>query len=315
MTTSNIIVHMLFGSHLYGTNSPTSDHDYKGVFIPTYNDVLLQRVPHSTSSNTKKGDGKNGVDDIDSELYSLHYFIDLACKGETVALDMLHAPSRYWITGSAIWEDLVDNRHRFYTKNLKAFVGYARRQAAKYGVKGSRLAEAKQVLEYLQGCLQGTRLEDVWATLPRGEHIHKSSNEVDQLYEVCGKKLTGRGYCHHYIPMLQAFVQRYGERAKLAEANEGVDWKAVSHAFRAAYQVKHILEDGGYTYPLPETNYLKAVKSGSLHFTNEVALKLDTLMDELEQLSTQSTLPEGVDRTYWDNWLVNVLKDNYKEVS
>lgn len=307
----HIVVQMLFGSHLYGTNSPTSDHDYKGVFIPDYEQCLLQRVPHSISNSTKKGDGKNGVDDIDNELFSLHYFIDLACKGETVALDMLHAPSRYWITGSVIWENLVEQRSWFYTKNLKAFVGYARRQAAKYGVKGSRLAEARQVLEYLQGCLQGTRLEDVWTTLPRGEHIHKSRNDVDHLYEVCGKKLTGRGYCHHYIPMLEAFVQRYGERAKQAEANEGVDWKAVSHAFRAAYQVKHILVNGGYTYPLPETDYLKAVKSGELHFTNEVAPKLNTLMDELELLSSQSTLPEQVDRAYWDSWLINILKGVY----
>jgi hypothetical protein len=304
-----ILVDMVFGSHLYGTNSETSDKDFKGVFMPTREQILLQRVPRSINESTKKGsDIKNTADDMDRELYSLHYFLHLACEGETVALDMLHAPSSFWLASSAIWEELVSLRAKFYTKSLKAFVGYARRQAAKYGVKGSRLSEAKEVLEFLKAQPPSLRLADVWDQLPDGEHIHKSQNDVDRLYEVCGKKMVSRGYCTHYVPMLEQFAQNYGARARQAEENKGVDWKAVSHAFRAAYQVQHILQHGGYTYPLPETDYLKAVKSGTLHFANEVGPKLDTLMESLEALSEQSTLPSKVDRTFWDQWLIGACE-------
>ena len=301
------IVNMLFGSHLYGTDTSKSDKDYKGVFMPSIAQLLLQRVPHSINTSSKQGTSKNLSSDVDKEIYSLNYFIHLACEGETVALDMLHAPRTFWLDYTPIWEELVEQRSKFYTKSLKAFVGYARRQAAKYGVKGSRLSEAKAVLEFLKSQPVSLRLADVWNSLPTGAHIHKTTNIVDELYEVCGKKLTSRGYCAHYVPMLQAFVERYGERAKQAEINAGVDWKAVSHAFRAAYQVKHILVNGGYTYPLPETDYIKQVKSGSLHFMNEVGPKLDELMEELEQLTLVSTLPEKVDREYWDQWLVITL--------
>lgn len=304
----DILVDMVFGSHLYGTHSETSDRDYKGVFMPTREQILLQRVPHSINESTKKGTEKNTAEDTDRERYSLHYFLHLACEGETVALDMLHAPQEFWLLSSRIWEDLVARKHMFYTRSLKAFVGYARRQAAKYGVKGSRLAEAKKVVEFLSAQPASLRIGEVWDRLPEGEHIHKTSNEVDQLYEVCGKKLTAKGYCHHYVPMLRAFADRYGDRARQAEENKGVDWKAVSHAFRAAYQVKHILVDGGYTYPLPETEFIKRVKSGTMHFANEVGPQLDSLMEELESLSEASTLPSKVDRSYWDGWLVNVLK-------
>ena len=302
------VVKMVFGSHLYGTATPWSDKDYKGVFFPWWKDVVLQRVPRSIRESTKPhSDSKNTPKDVETEMYSLHYFIHLACEGETVALDMLHAPSKFWITHTETWKDLVKNREKFYTKSLKAFVGYARRQAAKYGVKGSRLSEAKTVLEFLKAQSPSTRVSDVWDSLPRGEHIHKSKNDVDHLYEVCGKKLNSRSYCLHHVPMLEAFVNRYGERARQAEQNEGVDWKAVSHAFRAAYQVEHILRHGGYTYPLPETEWLCKVKGGTLHFTTEVAPKLDTLMTQLEELSAASTLPEKVDRTYWDQWLYDTL--------
>lgn len=303
---------MIFGSHLYGTATEKSDTDYKGVFMPKAGDVILQRVPHSINTSSKKGsDEKNSSTDVDQEIYSLHYFLHLACEGETVALDMLHAPEKFWIHSSEIWRELVSLRKKFYTKNLKAFVGYARRQAAKYGVKGTRLAEAKLVLEFLRDNSQ-YRLREVWDQLPTGEHISKTSNDVDVLYQVCGKYLNGHSYCHHHIPMMKAFIDRYGERARQAEQNEGVDWKAVSHAFRAAYQVKHILEEQDYTYPLPETEWIKKVKSGSLHFQKEVAPALETLMELLEILSKKSLLPEKVDRTFWDMWLYNHV---YKEIT
>lgn len=307
----DIIVSMVFGSHLYGTNTAKSDMDYKGVFMPSLEQLLLQRVPHSIRHSTKKGsESKNSPDDVESEHYSLNYFIHLACEGETVALDMLHAPAHMWVTSNDIWMQLVTKRHLFYTRSLKAFVGYARRQAAKYGVKGSRLSEAKQVLEFLKSQPTDLRVADVWDLLPTGEHIHKTVNEVDKLYEVCGKKLNSRSYCQHHVPMLQAFVDRYGDRARQAEENQGIDWKAVSHAFRAAYQVKHILVNGGYTYPLPETEELKAVKAGQLDWLTVIAPRLDSLMDELEGLSEKSTLPEKVDREYWDAWLARTLFEN-----
>ena len=111
--------------------------------------------------------------------------------------------------------------------------------------------------------------------------------------------------------MLQNYLNEYVARAKHAQANEGIDWKALSHAFRAAFQVQHILEDGGYTYPLPETEFLIAVKAGQLPYTTVVGPALDELITHLEQLSAQSNYPETVDRAYWDAWLVTTLKRAY----
>jgi len=86
------IVNMIFGSHLYGTDTPKSDKDFKGVFMPNYKDVLLGNIPKSINTSTNQNNIKNSSDDVDTETYSLHYFLKLACQGETVALDMLHAP-------------------------------------------------------------------------------------------------------------------------------------------------------------------------------------------------------------------------------
>lgn len=299
---------MVFGSHLYGTSSPSSDKDFKGVYLPSLNDMLLGRFPKSINENTKLDSSeKNTSEDTDKETYSLHYFLELAKKGETVALDMLHAPRTAWIMSTWQWEYLVDHRSFFYTRNLSSLVGYARKQAAKYGVKGSRLAEAKSVLEVLRNAHNNLRVNDVLPLLPVGEHCGLMTAEDTTFYHMCGKKLTLNAFAHHYVPMVEKFVENYGARAKQAESNEGVDWKAVSHAFRAAYQVKGILKDGDFTYPLPETEFLRAVKSGSLSFKDEVAHKLDTLMDEVEALSTASTLPDAVNETLVDEMLLHLV--------
>jgi predicted nucleotidyltransferase len=38
------IVRVQHGSHLYGTNTPSSDMDYKGVHIPNGRAIILQRT-------------------------------------------------------------------------------------------------------------------------------------------------------------------------------------------------------------------------------------------------------------------------------
>ncbi len=88
------IVIIKFGSHLYGTATPASDLDFKGVYIPSARDILLQRVKGSVSQHREKAEKeKNLPGEIDSDTYSLQRFLGLVAEGQTVALDMLFAPS------------------------------------------------------------------------------------------------------------------------------------------------------------------------------------------------------------------------------
>ncbi len=307
---------MVFGSHLYGTDTPESDRDYKGIFMPSKREIYLGKIPKSLQENTKKNsDTKNSPADIDTEVYSLHYFLQLACEGQTVALDMLHCPKELLLESSCIWEALVKNRHLFYTKDLNAFVGYARKQAAKYGIKGSRLNDAKRVLEslkYYKNRYGNLKLTNIWGDLPEGEHIIKhppdEAHEL-RLYEVCGKKLQETASIEYTIPIIERFYQNYGDRAIKAAQNIGIDWKAVSHAFRAAFQVKSILTKGEIIFPLQEASFLKDVKAGKLDYQSIVAPKLDNLMDKLEELSAKSLLPKKVNRKYWDEFLISVIDE------
>ncbi len=120
------VVTMLFGSHLYGLNTESSDTDYKGVVMPTKEQILLGAANFSTSKSTGNNNEKNSAEDTDTEVFSFQKFLKLAAAGETVAIDMLHAPQSAIIEGSDYWDWLIANKDQFYTKNMKAYIGYVR---------------------------------------------------------------------------------------------------------------------------------------------------------------------------------------------
>lgn len=150
----NLIVKMKFGSHLYGTSTEDSDVDLKGVFLPTERQVLLNEVPKNYIYTTGDSSGKNTSTDVDVELFSIHYFIQLASEGQTIALDMLHAPDEFIIEKTPIWDAIQKNKDKFYTKNLQAFIGYARSQASKYGIRAGRLGNIRQVINFLENFIE-----------------------------------------------------------------------------------------------------------------------------------------------------------------
>lgn len=319
------IVKMIFGSHLYGTNTLESDQDFKGIFLPSKEDIYLNRIFKSITTNTKKGsNSKNTSEDIDTEMYSLHYFFKLACEGQTVALDMLHAPKECILESSDIWDKIVENRNKFYTKNLDAFVSYAHKQAAKYGCKGSRLNDAKKVLDFFDNWIIDQnnlladitfKLRDIWNELPEGEHIIKHSPDSNgiRMYEVCNRKIGETATIEYAYKVINTFYENYGERARKAADNEGIDYKSISHAFRAAFQVKEILTEGTITFPLKKKEFLIKVKKGELDYNTEIAPYLDKLMLEVDELSKNSNLPEKVDRNYWNRFLINTVEESLKQ--
>ncbi len=325
---SNLIMKCLFGSWLYGLQTPSSDKDYKGIYLPTRNGLLLGNYKRHYSESTGNDKSKNTADDIDVEIFSLPYFIELACKGETVAIDMLHAGNLVGMVDdldnhlAPIWDYLLNNRQKFYTKDMKSYIGYARKQANKYGVKGSRMGAVEEVIKAVDKLfklfLHEVKLKDLKEdVLPINEFVRwvamqdkSQSGKTLNFYEVCGRKyqdsLTLEQLYEHVVSM----YNEYGDRARQAKESLGIDWKAVSHALRASYQMLGILKDGDFEYPLPQTEFLLAVKTGKLDFVKEVQPELENTIAEVERLAEFSKLPQTVDRDFWDQWLLDVYYEH-----
>lgn len=311
----------IFGSHLYGLNTPESDMDYKGIFIPDPKSILLQKAISSETSSTGNMHSKNSKDDIDLEMFSLHKFISLAMKGETVALDMLHAPSNMIVETSDIWKELQENRWRFYTTNLRSYMGYVRTQASKYGIKGTRVAAIESAINNAKLAVASLgptpidrpfKVADIINLLETDNYRIRSSDEKNgityEYYQVLDKKFQVTLKVDEYISILEQIYNKYGQRAMEAKENKGIDWKAISHAIRGGLQLIEIYSTGDLKYPLAQRDLVLKVKLGQLDFTTEVQPLLEEICDKVERLALNleesGVLSCEPDYEFWDKFLI-----------
>ena len=307
MTVPNKIMKSVFGSHLYKLNTPDSDTDYKGIYLPTLNDLLLNTYKPVINLSSNKTNIKNSNQDIDEEWISLPKFLEFAIKGETVSIDMLHSTDvEYFGEYKWIWEELITKRKEFYTSSLPSYLGYVKRQAAKYGIKGSRVNAHKQVLDVLEKHIDDVghgdhKLSTIWDKLPTGHYLEKFTDKDVKAgdityYCINGKKHQSGVRIAHVYDIVKTAYDRAGKRALLAAENSNVDWKALSHALRAGYQLRSIFVDGDYDYPLTENKFILEVKQGKLDFVSIVEPALEQVIKDVEILSHKSKLPKVVDK-------------------
>ena len=148
-----ILFKTLYGSKLYGTDSENSDIDYKGVFLPNMNDLILGKAPKHYTSSTGNSNNKNTKDDVDETYYSLHYFLELAAKGDTNAIDLLFAhtnPNAVQYI-DPIFKKIIANIDKIVTRNVQSYLGYCLGQAKKYIFKGDKLKNFKAFDDFFRG--------------------------------------------------------------------------------------------------------------------------------------------------------------------
>jgi hypothetical protein len=312
---------MKFGSHLYGTDTPESDLDFKAVHLPTAREILLQRVPSSAKRQQReKAEGeRNNSNDVDEESYSLQRFLELATKGETVALDMLFAPDSALLKSSYLWGEIRNNRHRLLTKKSTAFVGYCRNQANKYGIKGSRVAAAKAAKDFFAELIDiplptskvGAFKQSLGQLIAENsDNMHIITQDTtpghsETYFECCNRKVGFNNTVREAHGIFSKIYENYGTRARLAESNEGVDWKALSHAVRVAEQALELLKTSHITFPLVNAAHILDIKKGRVPY-QAVAEEIEELLIQVEQAAESSTLPAKADTTYIDDLVADV---------
>jgi hypothetical protein len=309
----DLIVEMRFGSHLYGTATLRSDIDVKGVYLPSGHDILLQRVQGNVTRIRGKAPGeKNAPGDTDFEAYSLQRYLELLAAGQTVALDMLFAPDAVMLREPApLWREIQAAAPRLISRQAGAFLRYCRRQANAFGIKGLRVAAARQALAVLEAAeteLGSTaalaQAEQRLAPILTPPHVGVVDMEMPggrlvRHLEVCGKRMPFTGTIKTACGTVRKLVNAYGERARQAELNEGVDWKALSHAVRVGREALDLFRTGRIVFPLPYAEHLLAIKQGERPY-EEVASEIERLLAEVEDAAKTSGLPEAADTKFID---------------
>ena len=284
----------LAGSHLFGTATPDSDRDYVIVYAPNP-EWLLDMRPIQVGKyrfSTNPGHAKNTSNDVDVQAVPIHTILKGFYRGDTNAIDWVFAPTRR--------ENIV-HHHRGFERGLLPFVesgelcihrldgavGYAVHQAAKYGIKGSRLGDAIALRQALETVDPDMRIHDVLFVARHLTTVEVVPVGVGNAFEnglrVMGRTLHPRTRVGQAIEWLDRWIERYGVRARMAMENRGIDWKAISHAFRACEEARQYATTGMVRFPLQNAEFLKRVKAGEFSFA-EVARGLELALDEVRGL-------------------------------
>jgi predicted nucleotidyltransferase len=115
-----LIMEIIGGSTLYGLNTPTSDVDYRGIFIATH--------PHYASGMRKvesfvQLDKEHGRD---SAYYELKHFLHLCNKTNTQMLELLFAPESAFNRSTRLFDEMRFNARKLINSETlkKSLVGY-----------------------------------------------------------------------------------------------------------------------------------------------------------------------------------------------
>lgn len=134
MAERNLILKVMVGSHLYGTETENSDKDYVGVFIPDKEYVLGLKECEQVEQRTNPSDSghRNDKSDTDCTLYSLPKFIKLLADNNPNIFEILFTDKKHIIHCDAYGQKLLDNAHLFLSTKVKhRFLGYAHSQKQK----------------------------------------------------------------------------------------------------------------------------------------------------------------------------------------
>jgi len=289
LNTQIVLFRHLAGSKLYGTNLPSSDTDYKEVYIPSPREILLGQTSVAAQSSTGSAKGKNTAEDEDVTRISLQKFLKLCANGDVGCIETLFADSNAEavIYQHDLWDVILQARQSLTNRSIYKSMGYMRSQVNRYVVRGTRADAVKNILNILGGHSKGNRLETIRGEIEAGIKGFEFSaiepgEDADHLV-VCNRKSPMRNKIGDSYEIYKKLDDEYGARTKAAQNLNGLDWKGIQHCLRIGQQMVELLQTGKISFPRKNKDELIQVRQGQIDI-DDVMLQIDALFQKIESL-------------------------------
>lgn len=338
--TFKMIFTCVAGSHLYGTSTPLSDIDERGVFIPDY------RYFYGFNERIEQFEDKQS----DTTYFELRKFLHLACENNPNIIELLFVPESKMTFHTEEWEEIINNRQYFLSKKAKfTFTGYAHSQFNRIKLhrrwllnpptkqpdrKDFGLLENRSTLTKDQigafNVLLALKLENIKEFHPLKEQLEemietrdfkglcqqfkevdpKALQEIvpitDEFIEIIQKENAYAQASHEWNLYQNWKKNRNPERAKLEE-KYGFDTKHGSHLIRLISEGRELLMTGKITFPRPDAEYLLEIKNGKYSYDN-LSMILENYDKEFETYYETSSLPRSPNRPKVDELCIKIVR-------
>ena len=285
------------GSIAYGTNTPESDTDIRGIAINSARDILIGK-DFEQVCNTE----------TDTTVYSFNKMIHLLTQCNPNTVEILGLKPEHYIVCDYIGRELLDKKDMFLSKECyKTFGGYAYAQLRRLDNKSARELGAEQhethVMHSIECAVNSFKNR---YGLEMFEYIKLSVDKVDGeptvFADICLDHRPLRDFYGMYQEMFNIMrdYDKLGKRNKSAIAR-GKLGKHQMHLVRLLMMCIDILEKHEIiTYREEEHDLLMSIRNGeSLTEDNQPTTEFDELVAEykarMDEANKKSTLPDKPD--------------------
>lgn len=318
---NNIILLGLGGSHAYGTSTPTSDLDIRGVATHSPEDIL-----------TRKGFDQVVNEATDTTIYSLEKIVNLLSNCNPNTIEILGLEPWQYLYVSDIGQALIDHRQMFLSKRaVHSFGGYATAQLRRLDNKAVRLVNQEQRERHILNSIENARYSypEKYFDYPEDSirlYIDKAVQEDYDTEIFMDVHLTHyplRDYKAMWAEMHNVVkdYSKIGKRNSHAIEHDKLG-KHMCHLVRLYLMCFDILEKGEIiTYRKNDIDFLMDIRNGKYLDDNSQPTKefydmVDELENKLNHLKEHTSLPDNPDYKRINKFLEeanwDVLSKQYK---
>jgi len=300
----NKILEIVVGSHLYGTNTPTSDIDYSGIFLPPKEFVFgLRRVEEVNLSITAKDEvGRNTQNAVDKKLYEFRKFVKLAIENNPNIMEQLFVNQANILYINTSGQALLAERHKFPHKGLlQKFKGYAFAQKHKMVIKSDKFNELSNALNYLKD------FPDQKAILIELKDKALPFIKFTKDYCAIGDLNLQKGiFVKKAVSMITERLSKVGNRKNLI-TKYGFDTKFASNLIRLLLEGKELINTGKLIFPLTYHKTILDIKQGQWKI-KEILDYAEQLENEIDVEIEKSELPSKPRFDEIETFAINLLE-------
>jgi hypothetical protein len=333
------------GSHAYGTNTPESDEDFRGVAIPPENYFL--------GFNHKFEQYECKTPDV--TIWGIHKFLSLAAQNNPNVLEILFTDPSDHVYVSKLGKRLLEHKEMFISRQAKErFLGYARAQAhrikthkrwitnppkqpptrAEFGLQENvsipkpqfeavLAAVRKKVDSWNVDFEPFTDAQTIYLQGKMSEILTEMSITTDSTWSAAARTL---GMSENFIRILQLEREYDGKKT---DWDNYLNWKKTRNPKRAAleekylYDTKHgmhlvrltrmakeILLYGQVNVKRPDAIELLSIRNGAWSFDFLIAY-VEQIQKEIEAAYATSLLRAKPDQEAIDQLCISLIKESF----
>jgi predicted nucleotidyltransferase len=341
------------GSHAYGTNTPASDEDFKGIAIPTKKYFL------GTMHRFEQAELK--APDPDAVIYDIRKFFNLAADCNPNIIEVLHTDPADHFLVTPIGQEILDHRNDFLSKKIKfTFMGYSVAQLKRIkthkrwimnpvktpptrkemGLPEQTLIPADQLMaanaeiqkeldrfqfDFMEGLEESQKIS-IRGTVT--EMLAELKITSDQHWQSAARKI---GLDDNFIYLMQLEREYAGAKREFdqyqnwkqtrnptrsaLEEKYGYDTKHAYHLVRLIRMCREILTTGKVLVKRPDREELLAIRNGAWSYDELIDFADREEKDLNELYLTSTALPKLPDKEKLDALCIRLVEKSLEKNS